>query len=90
VTVAKGFVKHINEPKTLGKDYKRGHEKLGVGDDMSIGDFSDSLSVTSKRERTRIEGLCASTGVINIGVRDSTLYIKYKWAVGVVQNMCRT
>jgi hypothetical protein len=83
VTVAVRLLRHCHEGASvlaLGSDYKRGHGSLtGLADlPMSAFNYAVTAGGLCKEHMT---SLCASTGVVNIGVYRGSMYILYKWMV---------
>lgn len=64
----------------LGCDYVRGHGSLAGLVDLPMSAFNYAVT-TGGLCKEYLTGLCASTGVVNIGVYRGSMYVLYKWMV---------
>jgi hypothetical protein len=81
VAGAIGVMGHSGNVLGLGEDYKRGHDTLATSD-QSMVDYDFAIKHGGLCEE-RMSDLCASTGVVNIGVYRGQLYVMYKWLVRI-------
>lgn len=81
VAGAIGVMGHSGTVSSLGEDYKRGHDSLPAPEQSMVDyDFAITRGGLCKE---RMSDLCASTGVVNIGVYRGHLYVMYKWLVRI-------
>jgi len=81
VAGAIGVMGHSGNVLGLGEDYKRGHDTLATPD-QSMVDYDFAIKRGGLCEE-RMSDLCASTGIVNIGVYRGRLYVMYKWLVRI-------
>jgi hypothetical protein len=71
---------HVNtDVRGLGPDFARGHGTLPNAPDLSMANFH--YGVTHGLNVEDMTDLCASTGVVNMGVHRGHLYVMFKWMV---------
>jgi len=78
------FMGHVHvstDVRGLGADFARGHGTLANLPDLSMANFH--YGVTNGLNVEAMTELCASTGVINMGVHRGHLYVMFKWMVSM-------
>jgi len=78
------FIGHVHvstDVRGLGADFARGHGTLANVPDLPMSYFH--YGVTHGLNVEAMTDLCASTGVINMGVHRGHLYVMFKWLVSM-------
>lgn len=78
-----GYVHIHGDVQSLGADFVRGHGMLTGSVDLPMSAYNYAVT-TGGLNSAYMEGLCASTGAVNIGVYRGHLYIMYKWMVSAI------
>jgi hypothetical protein len=81
-TTAVSLMQYVAYPEQLGPDFARGHMSLAGKPDLDLCDFTAVSESHMGPGRAFLDDLCSSTGIINIGVCGSSIYVRHKWLVG--------